>query len=131
MIKCFPFKYGIEEKDAELILNCTAQALLNVKRFKERGNEFYNNGRYQDAANEYTKAMATFTFKRINASGLSDTSPVQDTDASLDTQDTIKLYSTLLSNRSVSMRKLGRYENAKKDAEQVIIMRPTWFKVIK
>jgi hypothetical protein len=29
------------------------------------------------------------------------------------------------------MRKLGRYENAKKDAEQVIIMRPTWFKVIK
>jgi glyoxylase-like metal-dependent hydrolase (beta-lactamase superfamily II) len=128
MIKCFPFKYGIEEKDAELILNCTAQALLNVKRFKERGNEFYNNGRYQDAANEYTKAMATFTFKRINASGLSDTSPVQDTDASLDTQDTIKLYSTLLSNRSVSMRKLGRYENAKKDAEQVIIMRPTWFK---
>jgi len=128
MIKCFPFKCGVKEKDADLILTCTAQALINVKRFKERGNELYNSGRYQEAANEYTKAMASFTFKKTNAAA-TDPSSIQDTDASLDTQDAIKLYATLLSNRSVSMKKIGKFENAKKDAEQVIIMRPTWFKV--
>jgi len=127
MLKCFPFKCGVKEKDAELVLTCTAQALINVKRFKERGNEFYNEGRYQEAANEYTKAMAAFTFKKTNTT-TSDLATAQDTDASLDTQDAIKLYATLLSNRSVSMKKIGRFENAKKDAEQVIIMRPTWFK---
>jgi len=126
MLKCFPFKCGVKEKDADLILTCTAQALINVKKFKEKGNELYNSGRYQEAANEYTKAMASFTFKKTNAA--SDPSAIQDTDASLDTQDAIKLYATLLSNRSVSMKKIGKYENAKKDAEQVIIMRPTWFK---
>jgi len=128
MLKCFPFKCGVKEKDTELILTCTAQALLNIKKFKERGNEFYNNGRYQDAANEYTKAMAAFSFKKINVTVTSDTTAMQNTNASLDTEDAIKLYATLLSNRSVSMKKIGRYENAKKDAEQVIIMRPTWFK---
>jgi hypothetical protein len=105
MLKCFPFKCGVKEKDTELILTCTAQALLNIKKFKERGNEFYNNGRYQDAANEYTKAMAAFSFKKINVTVTSDTTAMQNTNASLDTEDAIKLYATLLSNRSVSMKK--------------------------
>jgi len=128
MTKCFPFKCGVKEKDADLILTCTAQALINVKKFKEKGNELYNSGKYQEAANEYTKAMSSFTFKKTNINASDDPAPAQDTDASLDTQDVIKLYATLLSNRSVAYKKVGRYENAKKDAEQVIIIRPTWFK---
>jgi len=132
MIKCFPFKCGVKEKDADLVLTCSAQALINVKKFKEKGNEFYNSGKYQEAVNEYTKALSAFTFKKNNNStnaATPDPSSIQEPEASLDTQDTIKLYATLLSNRSVSYKKIGRYENSKKDAEQVIIMRPTWFKV--
>jgi len=130
MMKCFPFKCGVKEEDADLILTCSAQALINVKKFKEKGNELYNSGKYQEAANEYTKAMSAFTYKKTNAAVAAASGPAstQEPEASLDTQDATKLYATLLSNRSVSFKKIGRFENAKKDAEQVIIMRPTWFK---
>lgn len=125
MLKCFPFRCGVKEEEADLILTCSAQALINVKKFKEKGNTCYNTGKYQDAVNEYTKAMAAFTFKKNTKEN---EIQINDTDASLDTQDAVKLYSTLLSNRSVSYKKIKKYEEAKKDAEQVIDMRPSWFK---
>lgn len=76
---------------------------LLAQELKDQGNQFFKNGKYQDAINSYTEALN-----------------ITDTDAHF-----------LYSNRAAAYTAIGRFPEAMQDAKKCIELKPEWSKVFK
>ncbi|TPX63717.1 hypothetical protein SpCBS45565_g06382 [Spizellomyces sp. 'palustris'] len=93
--------------------------LQDILKAKERGTEAYKKGQYGTATAEYSKAIANFSTAPIPVDPQSTTDPKVEPTA---------LLGTLKSNRSASYFNEKKYEDALKDADDAVRLRPDWAK---